>query len=164
MIFFINKADIPHASVEKTLLHIRSRLSEDAVNIADQVHFGEFICEKDDALMEQFINGSSIAEETLIKTAKMLFHSGKLFPCYFGSALKNTGVRELLNGLVQFCSAHETPDRNSAPLSAVVFASLQDKALGRGLWVRIYSGTLSSRDVLQITDGIDTLTGLEKTI
>ena len=49
-------------------------------------------------------------------------------------------------------------------LSGVVFASTQDRLLGRGVWVRLYAGSLENRAPLTLPAGVDPLTGEEKLV
>ena len=49
-------------------------------------------------------------------------------------------------------------------LSGVVFASTQDRVLGRGVWVRLYAGSLENRAPVTLPAGVDPLTGEEKLV
>lgn len=52
----------------------------------------------------------------------------------------------------------------SSALSGVVFASTQDRVLGRGVWVRLYAGSLENRAPVTLPAGVDPLTGEEKLV
>ena len=52
----------------------------------------------------------------------------------------------------------------SSALSGVVFASTQDRVLGRGVWVRLYAGSLENRAPVMLPAGVDPLTGEEKLV
>ena len=49
-------------------------------------------------------------------------------------------------------------------LCGVVFASTQDRVLGRGVWVRLYTGSLENRAPVTLPAGVDPLTGEEKLV
>lgn len=70
----------------------------------------------------------------------------KLFPCYAGSALKLTGIRELLDGLAQWTV--ETPSTGDQ-FAARVFKISHDDRGNRLSWVRVLGGSLEAkREVL----------------
>ena len=53
---------------------------------------------------------------------------------------------------------------NNIALCGVVFASTQDRVLGRGVWVRLYAGGLENRAPVILPAGVDPLTGEEKLV
>ena len=62
-------------------------------NVPEEVW--ETIAMSEEELLEQYLENGSIPEQEI----RRLIRQRKLFPCYFGSALKLKGVEELLNGL-----------------------------------------------------------------
>ena len=56
------------------------------------------VCEEN--ALEEYLETGSLRQETIIR----LIEERKVFPCYFGSALKVQGVQELLDGLGQYTS------------------------------------------------------------
>ena len=51
------------------------------------------------------------------------------------------------------------PDTAEKELCGVAFAAVQDRNLGRGLWVRLYGGTMENRMTLDVQKGRDRITG-----
>ena len=96
---FINKMDQPGTDREALLSELQKRLSESCVDFAllDDAdaevpeEVWETIAMSDEELLERYLESGSIAEEDI----RRLIRQRKLFPCYFGSALKLQGVEEL---------------------------------------------------------------------
>lgn len=114
---FINKMDQNGTDREKILCELRSGLDEgciafDTARSHEKLPGGsgregdyeeEFleavsVCEEN--ALEEYLETGSLRQETIIR----LIEERKVFPCYFGSALKVQGVQELLDGLGQYTS------------------------------------------------------------
>jgi len=160
VVFFINKIDRVGANVSEAVAQIRKLLTPDAVLMSDEAELTEYVCGNDDELMEAYLDGKSIAREVLMVKMARWAREGKCHPVYVGSALKDEGVEALLDAVVDFLPP---PSSCGDELSGVVFASMTDRVMGRGLWVRLFGGRLENRMALDIPQGVDLLTGAEKT-
>ncbi len=160
VIFFINKPDRESADVSGVVAQIKRLLTRNAVFPSDESAVSELISETDDELLERYLNGEQFSKNVLDEKLTELAKINCAYPILCGSALKNEGVKELLDGIVKYLPA---PNRGEA-LSGVVFAAQQDKNLGRGVWVRLYGGSLENRETLTFDGGIDPITGEQKTI
>ena len=105
---FINKMDQDGTDKEKLLAELKKRLSDNCVDFtwekSDlQSQFLEDVSVCDEELLEKYLETEEISTSDIRKVIK----ERKLFPCFFGSALKMTGVEEFLHGLEKYC---ETPD------------------------------------------------------
>ena len=130
----------------------------------------EKICEFDDDLMMQYLEG----EEPDVPSLKAALRRGvienKGVPVLCGSAHQNKGIQKLLDAVVEFMPAPtDVPDiegtdmagnevvRHSSdeePFSALVFKIVTDPFVGRLAYFRVYSGTLGSGSyVLNATKG-----------
>ena len=85
-------------------------------------------------------------------------HTNHAYPILSGSALKNNGVEELLDTVITHLPS---PNQNNE-LCAIVFAAQHDKNMGRGVWVRLYGGTLETRESVTFIKGTDPITGEHK--
>lgn len=150
VLFFINKTDRDGADVTRVLAQIKRLLSANAVMLSDSSAVTELICDNFDELLERYLNGEQISNEKLVE----LVHTNRAYPILCGSALKNDGVNELLDSIVTYLPS---PKQNDT-LCGVVFAAQQDKNLGRGIWVRLYGGSLENREVVTIDAGVDPIT------
>ena len=157
VIFFLNKTDRAGADPDGVLGQLRRLLSDRCVDMQDMDCAVETLCDADETLMEAYLMGEEFpVRENLCRLAR----EGKVYPVLRGSALHDEGVEELLDAMTDCFSC--VPDVGS--LCGVAFAAQQHKTLGRGLWVRLFGGTLENRTAVTLPDGIDPLTGEEKTV
>lgn len=155
VIFFLNKTDRAGADPDRVMHQLRGLLSDRCVCPDDEDTAAEILCEADESLMELFLNGEAFpVRENLFRLARQ----GSVYPVLKGSALKDEGVEELMD-LIPQCLPAPT---DSGSLCGVVFAAQQHKTLGRGLWVRLYGGSLENRCAVTLPRGIDPLTGEQK--
>ena len=61
----------------------------------------------DDAMLEEYLETGSICKNTLRRTIA----ERKVFPCWFGSALKAEGITELLDGIREYSISPEYPEK-----------------------------------------------------
>ncbi len=160
-LFFLNKTDREGADVGRTLAQIHRLLTPDAVLMADEDAVTEFVCAQDDALLEQYLSGEILPPEIIRARLADITRCAAAYPVYSGSALRDEGVLPLLDAMVDFLPP---PAPQGDDLSGVVFASNQDRVLGRGVWVRLYAGAIENRAPITLPAGIDPLTGEEKLV
>src|SRR5215831_10939014 len=121
----------------------------------------EKIVEFDDALLERFFAEEEIAVSELKSALRTATVAGKLVPILCGSALKNKGVRPLLDAVVDYLpspldippvtgtnprtDAEEVrnPDPKE-PFCALAFKIVTDPFVGKLAFIRVYSGTLKT--------------------
>lgn len=148
---FINKMDQPGTVQEVLLSELQKRLSESCVdfalldgqkeNVPEEVW--ETIAMSEEELLEQYLENGSIPEQEI----RRLIRQRKLFPCYFGSALKLKGVEELLNGLERWMGEINS-DQDTA-FGAKVFKISRDEQGSRLTHLKITSGRLKVKDFLK---------------
>ena len=118
----------------------------------------ERIGEHDDQVMVSYIEGHALGEDEIRKAIRRTTLANALTPVFCGSALKNVGVRLLLDGIVDYLPAPEDvppvtgtrPDgteversaSDDEPLTALAFKIVADPYVGRLAYVRMYSGVL----------------------
>ncbi len=166
-LFFLNKTDREGASPTRVLAQIRRLLTPDAVPMDDGDAVAEFVCAQDDDLLERYLSGEEFDADFLRGRIAALTRDAKACPVYAGSALKDEGVMPLLDAMVDFLPGPQEPSGENgtkSPLCGVVFASAQDRVLGRGVWVRLYAGSLENRAPLTLPAGVDPLTGEERLV
>lgn len=161
VVMFLNKTDREGADVDRVLAQIRRMLSPDAALMTDVDSVAEVVCGTDDELMEKYLSGEEIDSSFLRKRMTELTRNAKAYPVYSGSALRDQGVENVLDAIVDCLPG---PECVSSELSGVVFAAQQDKMLGRGVWVRLYGGRLETRMPVILPAGVDPLTGEQKTV
>lgn len=72
---------------------------------------GEDVAVCDEALLEKFLEEGTLSAESIAHQIK----KRQLYPCYFGSALKDEGVQEFLDDMARYMEQPTYP-RNSAPV------------------------------------------------
>ena len=132
---FINKMDLAGADRDALLTELKSKLDEGCVDFAapaEQIQEQAAVCDED--ALERYLEDGALDDGAL--TA--LIAKRKLFPCWFGSALKLEGVAEFLQGL-----DHYAPRPRYGPdFAARVFKISRDSQGARLTWMKITGGSL----------------------
>ena len=131
---FVNKIDL--AGVEPSfLMEQLRRLDEGCVRFdGDQSLLFEQAALCDEGVLERYLADGTVTDGELAA----LIRERKLFPCYFGSALKLEGVAEFLAGLARYT----IPPRFPASFGARVFKISRDPQGNRLTHVKITGGFL----------------------
>ena len=139
---FVNKMDQPDTDRETILEKLKADLSEYCIDFTNQEteEFFENIAVSDEGALNEFLTTDRICDETIQK----LIRERKIFPCFFGSALKLTGVEELLNGLLRYTGGTVYP----AGFGARIFKITRDAQGNRLTHMKITGGSLKARDEL----------------
>ncbi len=142
---FINKMDQPDTDRDKLLAQLRDRLSDGCADFGggrEELLEQAAMC--DEALMEQYLATGKLSDGDL----SALIVERKLFPCFFGSALKVEGVEELLDGLDRYTLEPDWP----VDFAARVFKISRDDKGERLTWLKVTGGVLKVRDVVKGPD------------
>ena len=149
-----------------------TEIPDDLKDLAQEWHENlvEKICDLDDDLMMQYLEGEEPSVEDLKKALRKGTIACEAVPVYCGSAYKNKGVQKMLDGVIEYMPAPtDIPDitgvdedgndvvRRSSddePFSALAFKIMTDPFVGKLAFFRVYSGTLNSGSyVLNATKG-----------
>ena len=117
---FINKSDRPEADPEKVIRQLKRRLKAPFVPLWDDEALTEYVCGADDGMLEKYVSGLGPDREEALECFSALSRSGRAHAVLYGSALKGTGVYDLLDAMVRFLPA---PAAVSEHLCAVAFAA-----------------------------------------
>ena len=167
VLFFLNKTDREGADPERVLGQIRRLLSPDAALMSDEEALAEAVCAQDDALLERYLSGEALDPMYMRERLCTMTRQAQVYPVFCGSALRDDGVLPLLDAMVDMLPPPEEvqhADETKPRLCGVVFASAQDRLLGRGVWVRLYGGALENRAPVTLPAGIDPLSGEERLV
>lgn len=145
MVMFVNKTDREGADVNAVVAAASETLANCFVDVSSESAMMEFIAERDEEALDAFLDGEIYPKQTLALRIAALTACGEAIPVVSGSALRDTGVEELLDAVVAYLPG---PDAGSGGLSAVVFHIENDRAMGRAAYVRMFSGELHTRDAL----------------
>lgn len=134
---FINKMDMEGTDRQAILSDLKEVLHEGCIDFSDdqnQKLFMENLAMCDEALLNQYFD-KGIIEDLDIKEMIM---QRKLFPCFFGSALKQEGIQEFLNGLRTYTRSKHFPDS----FGAKVYKIARDDQGNRLTYMKITGGSL----------------------
>ena len=138
---FVNKMDIQSTDRAALLGELKSRLDAGCVDFGAPDSMAEEIAMCDEALLERFLESGRVEDSEIAA----LVHSRKVFPCYFGSALKLEGVQELLDGIDRYAC----PPEYDAAFGARVFKIARDGQGNRLSYLKITGGSLAVRTQLE---------------
>ncbi len=140
---FVNKMDIVGADKESLMLQLKQKLSDSCCDFSacnrDEEFFEE-IAFHDEECMTQFIEDMSL-DDSLISEC---INKRKIFPCYFGSALKLDGVKNFLDEINKYTVAG--PEKKE--FSAKIFKISEDDQGNRLTHMKITGGSLKVREML----------------
>ena len=139
---FVNKMDLPGADRAAVLEQLNTRLEAGFVDFslpADEL--AEEMAGLDEAALEEYIDTGSVSEQR----AAELIVSRRLFPCFFGSALKLEGVDKLLAGIARWAPVPVYP----AEFGARVFKVSRDEQGVRLTHIKVTGGSLKAKTMLQ---------------
>ena len=140
---FVNKMDQQGTSKQLLLEQLSNQLSGSVVDFSVKSAVDpEAVALTDEALLDKHLAGEPLTDADIAN----VIAERKLFPCFFGSALRIKGIQELINGL----SAYTKPKDYPAEFGAKVYKITRDTQGNRLTHLKITGGTLSSR--MSITD------------
>ena len=145
---FVNKMDQPDTSKEKILIELKEKLDSNIIDYAeadsDKVRYEKFLEEvslTDETVLEAYMDTGSV-DFTDIQN---LVRNRKLFPVFFGSALKYEGVDEFLKSF----AALIIPPVYGNEFAARVFKIARDDAGNRLTYMKLMGGSLSVREMIE---------------
>lgn len=140
---FVNKMDQNGTDRESLLKELKDQLGDGCIDFeeygSEAFYDGMAMC--GESLMETYLAEGKISEEKIREEIRYR----RVFPCYFGSALRLDGVERLLDGLIE----HGTIPRYQGEFGARVFKITRDEQGNRLVHMKLTGGRLKIRDVLK---------------
>jgi len=156
---FVNKMDQEGTDPVRLLSQLQDKLDEACICFSNpdpasdpglaKEAFYESLSLCDEQLMEEYLETGSICDESIAQAVA----DRKVFPTYFGSALRLYGVKELLDGLVKYSLPLVYP----AEFGARVFKISRDKQGNRLTHLKVTGGVLRAKQVIDGEDKADQL-------
>ena len=144
-VLFVNKMDLAHVGRTELLVELGERLSDGCIDFgdasSDELH--EAAAATDEAALDEYLEQGSVSQETLVR----LVAERHVFPVFFGSALRDEGIVEFLDGLSALVAERTWP----AAFAARVYKVTHDRG-ERVTWLKVTGGSLHARDLLQGSD------------
>ena len=140
---FVNKMDLEGADHDALLAELKNRLSEGCADFTQNQEtelFMENLAMCDDALLEQYMETGEINTDEI----KAQIAARRIFPCYFGSALRLEGIENLLEGLKQYTRELVYPEE----FGAKVYKIGRDDQGNRLTYLKVTGGNLKVKMLL----------------
>ena len=145
---FVNKMDSPDADKKKILTDIQENLSDssfDFSKIDDSLY--ESLATVNEDLLDEYLNKGELDQNEI----RRMISQRQVFPVYFGSALKLTGIKEFIQGFEDWTEEEKYSDE----FSARVFKISHDEQGNRLTWVKVLGGRLKAKTELLADEKID---------
>ena len=139
---FINKMDLEGADRAQILEELQSSLSAGCLDFEDPEEEQAAMCEE--GLLEEYLETGHIS----VPSIRNSISNRKIFPCYFGSALRMSGVEGFLDGIVQFTEEPSYPKQ----FGARIYKITRDPQGMRLTHMKITGGILSVKETLDLPD------------
>lgn len=156
---FVNKMDQEGTDQKVLLSEVQKRLDENCVDFSSYAEADEEFLENvamcEDTLFERYLESGEVE----IKEIVSLISRRKLFPCFFGSALKLTGVEAFMKGIERYTEASSYP----AAFGAKVYKIARDEQGNRLTYLKVTGGSLKVKDLLTNKKADDSSNRAEET-
>ena len=140
--FFVNKMDQPGTDRNIRLMELKERLDSNCIwfNQEENPDFLEEVAMGDEEVLDQFLSTGEIQKEQI----QDMIAARKIFPVFFGSALKAEGVEELLDAMDCYMKEREYPKE----FGAKVYKIARDEQGNRLTFCKITGGVLKVKALL----------------
>lgn len=137
---FCNKMDLSGADKDTLLVQLTGRLSDGCLDAEDLLSGGSAVedaASADEDALEEYLASGELSSNTLIR----LVAERKVFPCFFGSALRDEGIGSFAEGLVSLIGEKTW----SEDFAARVFKISRSPRGERLAWLKVTGGTLRAK-------------------
>lgn len=159
---FVNKMDQQGTDHDALLNDLKQHLHENCVDFGrtQDTDCGMYeltpeqleniaVCEED--LLETYLETDIVEDRDIVR----LIVQRKIFPCYFGSALKEKGVKDFWNGVQKYTAEPKRPTE----FGAKVFKIARDEQGNRLTYMKITGGSLKVKTLLSSNSNGQSLPG-----
>ena len=159
---FVNKMDQQGTDHDALLNDLKQHLHENCVDFGrtQDTDYGIYeltpeqleniaVCEED--LLETYLETDIVEDRDIVR----LIVQRKIFPCYFGSALKEKGVKDFWNGVQKYTAEPKRPTE----FGAKVFKIARDEQGNRLTYMKITGGSLKVKTLLSSNSNGQSLPG-----
>ena len=159
---FVNKMDQQGTDHDALLNDLKQHLHENCVDFGrtQDADYGMYeltpeqleniaVCEED--ILETYLETGIVEDRDIAR----LIVQRKIFPCYFGSALKEKGVKDFWNGVQKYTAEPKRPTE----FGAKVFKIARDEQGNRLTYMKITGGSLKVKTLLSSNSNGQSLPG-----
>ena len=141
---FVNKMDMEGADKDAVFQNIRKKLDGDCVDFSSGDR-DEQIAMADERLLDTYLDSGTVETEDIIEAIL----DRKIFPCFWGSALKLSGVQELLDAM----NTYMVMPAYNAEFGGRIFKISRDAKGERLTYMKVTGGSLKCREQIEGTEG-----------
>ena len=141
---FVNKMDMDGADKDAIFQNIRKKLDGDCVDFSSGDR-DEQIAMADERLLDTYLDSGTVETEDIIEAIL----DRKIFPCFWGSALKLSGVQELLDAM----NTYMVMPAYNAEFGGRIFKISRDAKGERLTYMKVTGGSLKCREQIEGTEG-----------
>lgn len=141
---FVNKMDMEGADKDAVFQNIRKKLDGDCVDFSSGDR-DEQIAMADERLLDTYLDSGMVEVEDIIEAIL----DRKIFPCFWGSALKLSGVQELLDAM----NTYMVMPAYNAEFGGRIFKISRDAKGERLTYMKVTGGSLKCREQIEETEG-----------
>lgn len=141
---FVNKMDMDGADKDAIFQNIRKKLDGDCVDFSSGDR-DEQIAMVDERLLDTYLDSGTVETEDIIEAIL----DRKIFPCFWGSALKLSGVQELLDAM----NTYMVMPAYNAEFGGRIFKISRDAKGERLTYMKVTGGSLKCREQIEGTEG-----------
>lgn len=165
----VNKVDRPGVDIDKLKAQLAGQLSGSCVWLEEIEAPGSEACRilqgkeseeriwgavfeqlanLDEELEEQYLAEEQPDRGTLQKKLQRYTRSGQAYPVVFTSAKEGMGIRQLAEAIVAYLP--DASARSTKELFGIVFQVTHDPVMGKAAHIRLFGGSLTSRDLAPV--------------
>lgn len=182
----VNKVDIAGSHIDTILTDVQEHLTSSIAVVADVHNIGEKDCtiigleqlspmslEKlsytlsdfDDTLTTMLLEEKTIPFPLILSTLIHLTNKADIYPLIYTSAANEIGIDTLIHTIVTLFNGVSADVGISSDVSAVIYKVMHDATMGKACHVRMYSGSLRTRDTVKIygSDQLNKLSQIKRT-
>ena len=141
---FVNKMDMEGTDKDAVFQNIRKKLDGDCVDFSSGDR-DEQIAMADERLLDTYLDSGTVETEDIIEAIL----DRKIFPCFWGSALKLSGVQELLDAM----NTYMVMPAYNAEFGGRIFKISRDAKGERLTYMKVTGGNLKCREQIEGTEG-----------
>lgn len=141
---FVNKMDMEGTDKDVVFQNIRKKLDGDCVDFSSGDR-DEQIAMADERLLDTYLDSGMVEVEDIIEAIL----DRKIFPCFWGSALKLSGVQELLDAM----NTYMVMPAYNAEFGGRIFKISRDAKGERLTYMKVTGGSLKCREQIEGTEG-----------
>ena len=172
-LIFLNKIDRSTSQAEEVLAALRKEFSAALFLINQPQGQGEAecsvtarsfseedtlaLCDISDGLAERYLAGETLRQAELHNALSAATESGRAFPLVFGAARLGIGIQDLMEAITGYLPSKEFSATGQP--SGIIYKIEHDKAMGKVAHVRLFEGSLCSRDSVHLYRGNETFEG-----